>query len=73
MVDIAKRRPSGDGMVRKREDGHWEGRASQIPQFILVSSEVNGYRTEAHAPTEEAKAAVGDTFVVDYVRVFDAI
>lgn len=55
------------------EDGHWEGRASQIPQFILVSSEVNGYRTEAHAPTEEAKAAVGDTFVVDYVRVFDAV
>ena len=23
---MAKRRPSGDGMVRKREDGHWEGR-----------------------------------------------
>ena len=23
---MAKRRPSGDGMVRKREDGRWEGR-----------------------------------------------
>ena len=23
---MGKRRPSGDGMVRKREDGHWEGR-----------------------------------------------
>ena len=23
---MAKRRPSGDGMVRKRDDGHWEGR-----------------------------------------------
>ena len=22
---MAKRRPSGDGMVRKREDGRWEG------------------------------------------------
>ena len=24
---MAKRRPSGDGMVRKRDDGRWEGRA----------------------------------------------
>ena len=23
---MAKRRPSGDGMVRKRDNGHWEGR-----------------------------------------------
>ena len=23
---MGKRRPSGDGMVRKREDGRWEGR-----------------------------------------------
>ena len=23
---MAKRRPSGDGMVRKREDSRWEGR-----------------------------------------------
>ena len=23
---MAKRRPAGDGMVRKREDGRWEGR-----------------------------------------------
>ena len=23
---MAKRRPSGDGMVRKRDDGRWEGR-----------------------------------------------
>ena len=23
---MAKRRPSGDGMVRKKEDGSWEGR-----------------------------------------------
>ena len=23
---MAKRRPAGDGMVRKRDDGRWEGR-----------------------------------------------
>ena len=23
---MGKRRPSGDGMVRKRDDGRWEGR-----------------------------------------------
>ena len=32
---MAKRRPSGDGMVRKREDGRWEGR-------IVVGHKNNG-------------------------------
>ena len=32
---MAKRRPSGDGMVRKREDGRWEGR-------IVVGHKGNG-------------------------------
>ena len=32
---MAKRRPSGDGMVRKREDGRWEGR-------IVVGRKQNG-------------------------------
>ncbi len=32
---MAKRRPSGDGMVRKREDGRWEGR-------IMVGHKENG-------------------------------
>lgn len=27
---MAKRRPSGDGMVRKREDGRWEGRIHSL-------------------------------------------
>ena len=41
---MAKRRPSGDGMVRKREDGRWEGRivighkASGEPIFRYVSA-----------------------------------
>ena len=34
-MTIAKRRPSGDGMVRKREDGRWEGR-------IVVGHKENG-------------------------------
>ena len=32
---MAKRRPSGDGMVRKRDDGRWEGR-------IVVGHKQNG-------------------------------
>ena len=32
---MGKRRPSGDGMVRKREDGRWEGR-------IVVGHKGNG-------------------------------
>lgn len=32
---MAKRRPAGDGMVRKREDGRWEGR-------IVVGYKENG-------------------------------
>ena len=32
---MAKTRPSGDGMVRKREDGRWEGR-------IVVGHKENG-------------------------------
>ena len=32
---MAKRGPSGDGMVRKREDGRWEGR-------IVVGHKQNG-------------------------------
>lgn len=32
---MAKKRPSGDGMVRKREDGRWEGR-------IVIGHKENG-------------------------------
>ena len=32
---MGKRRPSGDGMVRKREDGRWEGR-------IVIGHKENG-------------------------------
>ena len=39
---MAKRRPSGDGMVRKREDGRWEGR-------IVVGHRKNGTPIFQHA------------------------
>lgn len=55
------------------EDGHVDGPVSDCPEFILVGTEVMGYREAEHAPTAQARAAVGDTFVVDYVRVFDAV
>jgi beta-glucanase (GH16 family) len=48
---------------------------SHIPQFILISTEVNGYRTKERTATIEAIAAAkaGDTFMVDHVRVFDIV
>ena len=44
---MAKRRPSGDGMVRKRDDGRWEGRIvvghkendEPIFQYVLASTQ----------------------------------
>jgi hypothetical protein len=39
--------------------------------FILISTEVKGYRKEQHVPSQEAYDSVGDTFLVDYVRVFE--
>ncbi len=44
---MAKRRPSGDGMVRKRDDGRWEGRivvghkdnGDPIFQYVLASTQ----------------------------------
>ena len=41
---MAKRRPSGDGMVRKREDGRWEGR-------IVVGHKQNGEPIFRYVPS----------------------
>ncbi len=55
-----------------KEDGHIDEFVSQTPQFILISTEMKGYRKENHLPTDEAFVAAkeGDVFLVDYVRVF---
>lgn len=57
------------------EDGVVTENVSAIDQFILVTTEPVGYRKANHRPTEEAFAAAkaGDTFLVDYVRVFDIV
>ena len=58
-----------------REDGHIEGHVSRVPLFVLISTEVSGYRHASHQPVPEAFAAAesGDDFIVDYVRVFDEV
>ncbi len=55
------------------ETGHIDGPVSHTEQFILLSTEVHGYRTKLQGPRDDAKLAVGDEFIVDYVRVFDEI
>ena len=59
--------------VDGKEDGIITENVSDVDQFILISTETNGYRSKDHRPTEDAVAAarMGDEFVVDYVRVFD--
>ena len=57
--------------VDGKERGHIAEPVSHREQFILLSTEVSGYRNELNGPTEDAKKAVGDRFIVDYVRVFD--
>lgn len=59
--------------VDGKMDGVIDKNVSGVPQFILISTETIGYRHENHRPTEAACAVAkeGDTFLVDYVRVFD--
>lgn len=59
--------------VDGKEDGVVTENVSGIDQFILISTEVQGYRKAEHRPTEEAIeiAKEGDSFLVDHVRVFD--
>ena len=46
---MAKRRPAGDGMVRKREDGRWEGR-------IVIGHKENGEPLFRHVYAKSQKA-----------------
>jgi beta-glucanase (GH16 family) len=57
-----------------RETARTRGPISAVPQFILLSTEVQGYRRgdgTMHEP--RAEASLDDCFVVDYVRVFDEV
>ena len=53
-----------------KEDGKITEDISGHDEFILISTEVNGYRLSDHKPSKAAFDAIGDTFLVDYVRVF---
>ena len=44
--------------VDGKEDGHIPGPISRIPQFIMLSTEVQGYRSKALAATDEARSAI---------------
>ena len=57
--------------VDGKEDGRICENVSKRPEFILISTESHGYRHELHAPISVASGNAGDTFLVDYVRVFD--
>ena len=48
-LHMGKRRPSGDGMVRKRDDGRWEGR-------IVVGHKANGDPIFRHVYAKTQKA-----------------
>ena len=54
-----------------REVGHTDKNPSDCEEFILISTELHGYRREPRVPCPESFDAIGDTFLVDYVRVFD--
>ena len=41
------------------------------PEFILISTEVRGYRFVEHQPIKAAFENIGDLFLVDHVRVFE--
>ena len=58
-------------------DGEEDGKITDFltarPEFILISTEVRGYRREHHSFELEALEAykAGDTFLVDHIRVFE--
>lgn len=56
-----------------KESWRVEGPVSDCEEFILVSTECIGYR-EGDTPAPELfNAVLPDAFIVDYVRVFDAV
>ena len=56
-----------------KESWRIDSPVSDCEQFVLLSTECNGYR-KGDSPSEELKKAVlPDYFIVDYVRVFDEI
>ena len=46
---------------------------SHVPQFILLTTEVQGYRKKIPEPIKVGEKFVDDAFIVDFVRVFDKV
>lgn len=53
---MAKRRPAGDGMVRRRDDGRWEGR-------IVVGHKENGEPLFRHVYGKTQKELLDSSIV----------
>lgn len=53
-----------------QERGSITENVSGAEAFLLISTEVIGYRSEEHRATDLVKDALDDHFIVDYVRVF---
>lgn len=59
---MGKRRPNGDGMIRKRSDGRWEGRivaghksdGKPIYKYVLAQTQ-SELMPKLHAKIEEYK------------------
>ena len=62
-----------DGVLTYEIKAGGEFPVSQKEQFLLVSTEAVGYRCSAWNDWNNLKKAVGDKFIVDYVRVFDEV
>ena len=58
------------GHIDGKETARTSSPVSEVEQFILISTEVQGYRRNA-ATAECTDEVMSDRFLVDYVRVFD--
>lgn len=56
-----------DGVERGRITENVSGSES----FLLISTEIIGYRSDEHRASDLMKDALDDNFIVDYVRVFE--
>ncbi len=59
--------------VDGKESWHVDGPVSDTEQFILISTECNGYRQGDQPDDILKKTALPDYFIVDYIRVFDQV
>lgn len=60
-----------DGKLTLEIKADGEFPVSQTEQFILISTESMGYRSSTWNCWEDTEKAVGDKWIVDYIRVFE--